>query len=59
MILFPVAWKVTKMTKKEAIKALILSPFYFRLDLAARKALIREFCGQAKQESEKDTLERK
>jgi len=47
------------MTKKEAIKALILSPFYFRLDLAARKALIREFCGQAKQESEKDTLERK
>ncbi len=47
------------MTKKEAIKALILSPFYFRMDLEARKALIREFCGKTQQESEKDSPKQK
>ena len=31
------------MTAREAIKVLMLSPFYFRLDTAARKALIAEF----------------
>ena len=39
------------MTKKEAIKALILSPFYFRLDLESRRALIREMCGLPTQEN--------
>ncbi|ADH86208.1 hypothetical protein DaAHT2_1513 [Desulfurivibrio alkaliphilus AHT 2] len=31
------------MTTREAIKILMLSPFYFRLDSAARKLLIAEF----------------
>jgi hypothetical protein len=31
-------------TPREAIRILMLSPLYFRLDLEARKALIREFC---------------
>lgn len=32
------------MTYREAIKVLMLSPFYFRLDLESRKTLIKEFC---------------
>ena len=32
------------MTTKEAIKILMLSPFYFRIELADRKRLILEFC---------------
>ncbi len=32
------------MTPQEAIKVLMLSPLYFRLDLESRKQLIREFC---------------
>lgn len=31
------------MTIQEAIRILMLSPFYLRLDTAARKALILEF----------------
>ena len=45
------SWRVTKMTTREAIKALMLSPFYFKLDLAARKALIRELCDKAPAEN--------
>lgn len=29
---------------REAIKILMLSPFYFKLALADRKVLIKEFC---------------
>nr|MBF0222133.1 hypothetical protein [Desulfobulbaceae bacterium] len=32
------------MTSREAIKVLMLSPFYFKLDLVTRKSLIKEFC---------------
>ncbi len=32
------------MTAKEAIKILMKSPLYFRLDLDARKMLVKEFC---------------
>lgn len=32
------------MTARQAIKVLMMSPFYFKLDLAARMALIKEFC---------------
>lgn len=32
------------MTHRQAIKVLMMSPFYFTLDLPARKILIREFC---------------
>ncbi len=32
------------MTTQQAIRVLMLSPVYFRLDLAARRALIKEFC---------------
>ena len=32
------------MNRKDAIKILMESPFYFRLNLVARKTLIREFC---------------
>lgn len=31
------------MTARDAIKILILSPVYFRLDLKARKNLVQEF----------------
>ena len=31
------------MTLREAVKILMLSPFYFKLDLADRKALLKEF----------------
>jgi hypothetical protein len=32
------------MTRKEAVKILMNSPFYFRIDLRARKILVQEFC---------------
>jgi hypothetical protein len=32
------------MTKKEAVKILVLSPFYFRLPLVARRDLVAELC---------------
>lgn len=32
------------MTKRKAIRILMQSPFYFRMDLAARKILVQEFC---------------
>jgi len=32
------------MTQQEAIRVLMQSPFYFRLDIKARKILIQEFC---------------
>ncbi|HIJ78686.1 MAG: hypothetical protein OEY01_06120 [Desulfobulbaceae bacterium] len=34
----------TSEATRKAIRILMLSPFYFKLDLAARQALIREFC---------------
>lgn len=32
------------MTSREAVRVLMLSPFYFKLDLVTRKTLIKEFC---------------
>lgn len=32
------------MSRQEAVKILMLSPFYFRMSLSDRKELIREFC---------------
>ena len=32
------------MTYREALKVLMMSPFYFKLDLATRKTLLKEFC---------------
>ena len=32
------------MTKKEALRILMMSPIYFRLPLQARKTLLDEFC---------------
>ena len=29
---------------RQAISVLMMSPFYFRMDLAARQQLIKEFC---------------
>ena len=37
---------ISRSVLKEAIKILMLSPVYFRLDLPARLALIREFSTQ-------------
>ena len=31
------------MTRREAVKVLMQSPFYFKLDLKARKTLVEEF----------------
>jgi len=36
------------MTSREAIKVLMMSPFYFKLDLSARMVLVKEFCQIAK-----------
>lgn len=36
--------KVNVMITRAAIRILMLSPFYFRLDLLARRILITEFC---------------
>jgi hypothetical protein len=35
------------MTTREAIKVLMMSPLYFRLDIHARMELVREFCFHA------------
>jgi hypothetical protein len=32
------------MTSRQAIKILMMSPFYFKLSLLARMTLIKEFC---------------
>lgn len=32
------------MTSQEAIRVLMLSPFYYKLDLSSRMMLIHEFC---------------
>jgi hypothetical protein len=32
------------MTPRQAIRVLMLSPIYFRLDVAARRKLVYEFC---------------
>ena len=32
------------MSRQEAVKILMLSPFYFRLSLRERKELVEEFC---------------
>lgn len=32
------------MTRKDAVKILILSPFYFTFKLSDRKEMIKEFC---------------
>lgn len=32
------------MTPRKAIQVLMQSPFYFRMELAARKLLVQEFC---------------
>ena len=34
----------TAMTPRQAIRVLMLSPIYFRLDVAARRKLVKEFC---------------
>ncbi len=36
------------MTSREAIKVLMMSPFYFQLDLSARMVLVKEFCAISK-----------
>lgn len=36
--------KVNAMTQRKAIQVLMQSPFYFRMDLAARRLLVKEFC---------------
>ena len=37
------------MTRREAIRVLMQSPFYFRLMLRERKALVQEFCARHSQ----------
>lgn len=32
------------MTLREAIRVLMQSPFYFRMELSSRKVLVKEFC---------------
>ena len=32
------------MTSQEAIRVLMLSPFYYKMDLSSRMLLIHEFC---------------
>jgi hypothetical protein len=36
------------MTSRQAIKVLMMSPFYFKLELSARMALVKEFCAATK-----------
>ncbi|MDP2107136.1 MAG: hypothetical protein Q8J76_14160 [Desulfobulbaceae bacterium] len=36
------------MTHREAIKVLMMSPFYFKIDLPSRMSLIKEFCAISK-----------
>ena len=35
---------ISKQCLRKAINVLMMSPLYFRLDLAARQQLIKEFC---------------
>ena len=35
---------ITKQCVRQAIRVLMMSPLYFRLDLISRLQLIREFC---------------
>lgn len=35
---------ITRQCIRKAINVLMMSPLYFRLDLAARQQLIKEFC---------------
>ena len=35
---------LTRQRIRKAINVLMMSPLYFRLDLAARQQLIKEFC---------------
>lgn len=35
---------ITRQCLRKAINVLMMSPLYFRLDLAARQQLIKEFC---------------
>ena len=35
---------ITRQRIRKAINVLMMSPLYFRLDLAARQQLIKEFC---------------
>lgn len=37
-------YKVENMSPREAIKILMLSPLYFKLDLDVRNKLVKEFC---------------
>jgi hypothetical protein len=39
---------VNAMTSRQAIKVLMMSPFYFKIELVARMALIKEFCAISK-----------
>lgn len=36
------------MTNREAVKVLMLSPFYFKIDLTSRKLLVKDFCTEKK-----------
>jgi hypothetical protein len=40
------AEKTKETTLREAVRILMLSPFYFKLALLDRKNLIRDFCAQ-------------
>ena len=35
--------RVNPMTYQQAVRILMMSPFYFKLDLKARKTLVKEF----------------
>jgi len=48
-LLFLSGVKERKMTIREAIRILMLSPFYFRLTPKNRKQLIEEFCELCRQ----------
>ena len=38
--------KTKEITLREAVRILMLSPFYFKLALQDRKILVQEFCAQ-------------
>jgi hypothetical protein len=38
------AVKIKDQTRREAVRILMLSPFYFKMALTDRKILIQEFC---------------
>jgi hypothetical protein len=47
---------VAEMTNREAIKVLMLSPFYFNIELATRKMLVKDFCLEKKQPQNSQTV---